>query len=343
MTNAMSHRTPAYQMTADNRPLDALINSRILDLSVTDNRSGEADELSLSLSDHDGLLELPRRGVLLTCKLGFTDTGLVDMGRFVVDETEFAGTPDIITIKARSADFRSSIKSGQRQSYHRQTLGQIATSIAQRNKLKLVITPALSGLPLEHVDQTDESDLNLLTRLARANGAELAIKQGSLLIFKAGQARSASGQPLPPVTLTRQDGDQFRYSEADRNSDYTGVSAYYQDTGKASRQRVTAGSPEVRGAGDDPNAKTRVLKQTFASQAEAQRAAEAAMNETSRQQATFSINTGYGRPDIGSESPVRLQGFKPQIDRLNWIVAKAVHRYSRSNGLTSALDLEASL
>lgn len=342
MTNAMSHRIPAYQLTADNQPLDALINSRIIDLSVTDNRSGEADELSLSLSDHDGLLELPRRGVILTCKLGFTDTGLVDMGRFVVDEAEFAGTPDIITIKARSADFRSSIKSGNRQSYHRQTLGQIGQTIASRNSLKLIITSDLSSIALEHIDQTDESDLNLLTRLARANGAELAIKQGSLLIFKAGQARSASGQPLPPVTLSRSDGDQFRYSEADRDSDYTGVSAYYQDTGKATRQRVTAGSPEVRGGGNDPNTKTRVLKQTFASQAEAQRAAEAAMSNTSRQQATFSINTAYGRPDISSESPVQLQGFKPQIDRLNWIVAKAVHSYG-SNGLTSAIDLEASL
>lgn len=329
----MSHRTPAYQLTADNQPLDALINSRILDLSVTDNRSGEADELSLSLSDHDGLLELPRRGVLLTCKLGFTDTGLVDMGRFVVDETEFAGAPDIITIKARSADFRSSIKSGQRQSYHRQTLGQIATSIAQRNQLKLVMTGDLSSLPLEHVDQTDESDLNLLTRLARANGAELAIKQGSLLIFKAGQARTASGQPLSTVTLTRQDGDQFRYSEADRESEQSGVVAKWQDTSQAKQQKAVAGS--------DENAK--VLKATYPDQASAERAAAAELERIKRAKANFSINTGYGRPDISTESPVRLQGFKPQIDRLKWIVAKAVHNYSRSNGLTSAIDLEASL
>jgi phage protein D len=338
----MSHRIPLFALTADNQPLDQLINSRVIDLSVTDNRSGEADELRISLSDHDGLLELPRRGVLLTCKLGFTDTGLINMGRFVVDETEFAGTPDIITITARSADFRSSIKSGNRQSYHRQSLGQIAQTIASRNSLKLVITSDLSGLTIEHVDQTDESDLNLLTRLARANGAELSIKQGSLLLFKAGQAQTASGKTLPTITLTRHDGDQFRYSEADRDSDYTGVSAYYQDTGKATRKRVTAGRPEVRGGGDDPNTKTRVLKQTFASQAEAERAAKAAMNRTSRQQATFSMTTAYGRPDISSESPVRLQGFKPQIDRLNWIVAKATHSYS-SSGLTSSLELEANV
>lgn len=331
--NSMSHRIPAYQLTADNRPLDGLINSRIIDLSVTDNRSGEADELSLSLSDHDGILELPRRGVLLTCKLGFTDTGLFDMGQWVVDETEFAGTPDIITIKARSADFRSSIKSGQRQSYHRQTLGQIATSIAQRNQLKLVMTGDLSSLPLEHVDQTDESDLNLLTRLARANGAELAIKQGSLLIFKAGQARTASGQPLPRVTLTRQDGDQFRYSEADRESEQSGVVAKWQDTSQAKQQKAVAGT--------DENAK--VLKTTYPDQASAERAAAAELERIKRAKANFSINTGYGRPDISTESPVRLQGFKPQIDRLKWIVAKAVHNYSRSNGLTSAIDLEASL
>lgn len=328
----MSHRTPIHQISADNQPLNQLINSRIIDLSVTDNRSGEADELSISLSDHDGLLDLPRRGVILTCKLGFTDTGLVDMGRFSVDETEFAGTPDIITIKARSADFRSSIKSGNRQSYHRQTLGQIATTIASRNSLKLIITSDLSSIALEHIDQTDESDLNLLTRLTRANGAELAIKQGSLLIFKAGQARSASGQPLPRVTLTRQDGDQFRYSEADRESGQSGVVAKWQDPSQAKQPTLVAGS--------DENAKT--LKTTYPDRGSAERAAAAELARIERAKATFSINTAYGRPDISSESPVQLQGFKPQIDRLNWIVAKAVHSYG-SNGLTSAIDLEASL
>ena len=338
-----NHRIPIYQITADNQPLNALINSRIISISITDNRSGEADELSLSLSDHDGQLQLPKRGVKLTCKLGFIDSGLHDMGSFIVDQTEWQGTPDTITIKARSADFKSPLKTGKRKSYHRQTFGQIAQSIATENKLKLVINPDLAKLNHAHIDQTDESDLNLLGRLAKQNGAELSIKQGRLLIFKAAQAKTASGQTLPTLSLTRQDGDQFSYQEQDRESDYSGVSASYQDPKAAKHQRVTSGNPEIRGGGDDPNTKTKLLKGTYANAEEAQRAADAEQQRINRAKATFSITTAHGRPDISTESPVQLQGFKKEIDQLKWIVAKATHNYSSNGGLTTALELEANI
>ena len=50
-------------MTADNEPLDDAIMSRLMDVSVTDNKSGDADELSLTLDDHDGKLAMPKRGI----------------------------------------------------------------------------------------------------------------------------------------------------------------------------------------------------------------------------------------------------------------------------------------
>lgn len=333
-------KTPHCLITADNKPLNALITQRIISVTVTDNRSGEADQLDITLDDHDGVLELPRRGVKLNCKLGFVGDTLHDKGDFVVDGVEFSGTPDVITVKASSANFKSSIKSSKSKSYHRQTLGQVAGSIAKTHGLKLVITDELSGIDLKHVDQTNESDLNLLTRLARQNGAEMAVKKDRLLIFKAGTAKTASGKQLPTITITRQDGDQFRYAEEDRDSDYTGVSASYQDKGKAKRTRVTSGKPEIRGGGDDPNTKTRVLKGTFADEASAKRAADAEMAKVKRQMATFSITTAFGIPAISTESPVKLLGFKNQVDGLKWIVAKALHSYSTS-GLTTALELEA--
>lgn len=333
-------KTPHCLITADNKPLNALITQRIISVTVTDNRSGEADQLDITLDDHDGVLELPRRGVKLNCKLGFVGDTLHDKGDFVVDGVEFAGTPDVVTIKASSANFKSDLKSNKSKSYHRQTLGQVAGSIAKAHKLKLVITDELSGIDLKHVDQTNESDLNLLTRLARQNGAEMAVKKDRLLIFKAGSAKTASGKQLPTITITRQDGDQFRYAEEDRDSDYTGVSASYQDKGKAKRTRVTSGNPEVRGGGNDPNTKTRVLKGTFADEASAKRAADAEMAKVKRQMATFSITTAFGIPAISTESPVKLLGFKKQVDGLRWIVAKATHSYS-TGGLTTQLELEA--
>ena len=322
-------RQPACHLTADDQPLDASIMQRLVSLTLTDNRSGEADTLQLVLSDADGLLELPRRGVTLRCQLGWAGEPLHDMGAFTVDEVSWSSGPDQVTVSGKSADFKGSLKVGKRRSFHRQTLGQVAQTVASEHKLKLSITPALAAIDLHHVDQTDESDLNLLHRLCRDNGAEMTIKQGRLLVFAAGSGRSASGHAMPALILTRQDGDQCRYAEQDRDSDVSGVSASYHDPATAQRQNTTAGTAD----------KAKQLKGTHPDRASAQRAADAEHQRIQRRRATFSITTAYGRPDLSTEAPVRLQGFKPQIDRLRWIVAKATHSLSRS-GLTTALELE---
>ncbi|MHA3891088.1 hypothetical protein [Acinetobacter sp. GXMZU3951] len=51
--------------------------------------------------------------------------------------------------------------------------------------------------------------------MAKQNGAEMAVKKDRLLIFTAGSAKTASGKDLPTITLIRNSGDQFRYSEQD--------------------------------------------------------------------------------------------------------------------------------
>ncbi|MEG2566505.1 MAG: contractile injection system protein, VgrG/Pvc8 family, partial [Acinetobacter sp.] len=185
-------KTPVCIITANNKPLNTLISSRIISVTVTDNRANEADELSIVLDDSDGTLELPKRGVKLNCKMGYLGEDIHDKGDFVVDETEWSGTPDLITVKASSANFKSKIKEAKSKSYHRKKFGEIASEVAKNHELTLVMTADLKAINLAHVDQTNESDLNLLQRLAKQNGAEMAVKKDRLLIFKAGSAKTAS-------------------------------------------------------------------------------------------------------------------------------------------------------
>ncbi|ASN71619.1 putative tail protein [Uncultured Caudovirales phage clone 2F_1] len=326
-------KTPVCIITANARPLNQLIAERILSVTVTDNRANEADELSIVLDDHDGALELPKRGVKLNCQMGFKGEVIHDKGDFIVDETEWSGTPDLITVKASSANFKSNIKEAKSKSYHRKDFGQIAGEIAKKHDLSLVMTDDLKTIDLVHVDQTNESDLNLILRLAKQNGAEMAVKKDRLLIFKAGTAKTASGKDLAAITLTRRDGDQFRYSEQDRESDHTGVTASYQDTSKGKREKALTGE----------KGKVKHLKGTFANKAAAERASRAKMAEIKRQMAKFSIVSAYGIPAISTESPVKLDGFKKEIDEKKWIVEKATHTYNKNAGLSTQLDLEAGL
>lgn len=331
-------RTPQIRLTADNKPLSDEIMARLISLTITDNKSGEADEITLTLDDHDSKLALPKRGVILQCYLGFRDmsgdTGLIDMGKYTVDSVEWGGTPDTITIKAKSADMKNSLKQGRNISYHDKTFGQIASDIATRNDLELAMNSDIANIKISHLDQTDESDLNLLTRLSWHYGAVMNIKQGKLLIYRPYQNISVSGQPLDITTITRSKGDSFRYSVEDRTADTDNIQASYTDTKKAKKQTVQT----------NPNGKkTKALKGNFKDKQSAEQAVHAEKNRIENQQAKFNINLATAYPAVTTESPITLQGFKDEIDNLKWTVEKATHSYSRSQGLTTQLELVATL
>ncbi len=110
-----AYAVPAFRLTVDGNDIAQLISPRLMNLELTDNRGIEADQLSITLSDHDGLLAIPPKGATLRlwlgwAGLGWSDTGLVDKGTYTVDETEHSGAPDVLSIRARSADLRTGLK-----------------------------------------------------------------------------------------------------------------------------------------------------------------------------------------------------------------------------------------
>lgn len=306
-----------------------VIQDRLESLTLTDNRGLEADQLDIVLSDHDGALPIPPKGAVLKLALGWAGSSLIDKGTFTVDEIEHSGTPDKLTIKARSADFRDSGKTKKARSFHGKTLGQIVAAIAQAHGLTQKVAKELSGIAIEHIDQTDESDMNLLTRLVQEHDATATIKSGCLLVFRPGQAVTPGGTPIPAVTLTRSDGDQHRYASADRDGGYTGVKAYWNSHAHGKRQSVVVG--------DD--GKLKVLRKTYRNEGEAKAAAQSELKRVQRVAYTFSLTLALGRPEIGPETPVMVKGWKAEIDGRRWVVAKATHSLGGS-GLTTGLELE---
>ncbi len=61
--------------------------------------------------------------------------GLVDKGRFKVDEVKHSGPPDTVVIKASAADFASSLTTRREQSWHATTIGAVVGAVAGRNRL----------------------------------------------------------------------------------------------------------------------------------------------------------------------------------------------------------------
>lgn len=321
---------PQWKVTLDGADLTGRIAPRLIDLTVTSCRADAADQLDIRLSDHDGQLAIPPREAKLRVLLGWDDSPLVDMGTFTIDEVEHAGAPDVLTLRGRSAEIRSGIRQQREQSYHDTTLGAIVGILAGRNSLTARCHPSLASIALDHIDQTNESDLNFLTRLGKRYDAVATVKSGALIFAPIGQGTTATGQPLPTVTLTRRDGDHHRWHAADRDA-YSGVRAKYDDTAGGQTKDVIVGTDDGHGV--------KTLRHTYASESNAMRAARSDYQKMKRGAVTFDLDLARGRPDIAPELTATVRGFKADIDGSDWIVVRAEHRLADS-GLTTRVELE---
>jgi phage protein D len=325
----IGHRTPAYRLLMGGTDLSPTIRPRLIRLTLTSQRGEEADQLDIELSDHDGALQLPRRGVILTLAIGWQGSALVDKGSFTVDEVEHAGTPDTLTIRARSASLSKPLRTQRDQSWHETTLGYILATIADRHQLDPRVDTALASIAVDHIDQSSESDIAFITRLSRLYDAVATVKSGRLLFLPIIGTTTSSGADLPTIKITRQSGDQHRYLEADRDS-YSGVRAYWHDPARASRRGVLVG---ISG-----NAK--VLRETFASETDARHAAVAEWQRIQRGAATFNITMAEGDPAVEAQSPIALEGFKQEITAQTWRCVQVVDSITGDDGFTTQIEAE---
>ncbi|MET6794430.1 phage late control D family protein [Citrobacter braakii] len=376
ITGAGATLTPDFMLTLESKDITGNISDRLINLSMTDNRGFEADQLDIELDDSDGLVALPIRGAVLSLYLGWKGFALVGKGRFTVDEVEHRGAPDTVTIRARSADFRGTLNSRREESWHDTTLGAIVSAIAARNKLTASVVDSLAGIKIPHIDQSQESDAVFLTRLAERNGGAVSVKAGKLLILKAGSGTTASGKAIPQITIQRSDGDRHQFAIADRGA-YTGVTAKWLHTkdpkpekqkqavklkrkpkeqhlralqhpkakpvssktaAKKNKEQEAREGEYMAGEADNVFALTTI----YATKAQAMRAAQAKWDKLQRGVAEFSIMLATGREDIYPEMPVRVSGFKSVIDDQSWIISKVTHNLG-GNGFTTAVELEVML
>src|SRR5690606_16640862 len=100
-----------------------------------------------------------------------------------------------------------------------------------------------------------------------------------------------------------------RYHTADRDA-YTGVKAQWHNLDEGGTEGVIAG--------DETNAK--VLRTTYATQADAETAAKAEKARLDRGAATFELTLARGRADLYPEMTVTVQGFKAGIDGTAWLI-----------------------
>jgi len=181
--------------------------------TFNDKTSNEVDDISFTLEDREnddadesGDLFInswfPTRGdevevaILTYHREGLDDAEELDCGTFEIDLVSHSAPPNLFSIHAVS-NFNSSIRREiHNHKWEKTTLFNICQSIAQGNGLKLVFEG--EDEDISSVDQTDQTDLQFLAKLAEDN--DFMIKLTTETLFIVSQVQLESAAPVMQIS-----------------------------------------------------------------------------------------------------------------------------------------------
>lgn len=319
---------PDYRIVVDDKDITDKINKNLKSLTVEDNAGLNSDTLTLVVADPDNTLVIPPQGATIECWMGYAGSTLVYMGKYIADSPEYVIAPNALTLKARAADiYNSTSEKGRKTaSWDNTNLGAVVAAVAADMGLSAAVDDALGSLVIDHIDQTDESNLHFVTRLAKLFDATAKPAGGSLVFTRAGSMLSASGLPLPSLTIGRSSlAPGARYSESGRGK-YDGVEAVWHDTGTGEKKGYSTG-------GQTP----KKLRGTYSSQEAASSAAAAENSRLQRDRCKFDITLRPGNAAVRAEMVIVTDAtfMKPELIG-TWTVRKATQTITRKGFETSA-------
>ena len=309
--------TPAVEIYGANA---ALLNERLVQWEHIDASGIVSDQIKL-LIDIDGLEGLPSLGGRIGFLVGYKESGLVDKGVFVITQRTPHLYPLQLSLIAMSAPFSEHDETGFRQrrsaSYGPTTLGALFRELTMKHGFSPRVAPDLESIKVEHIDQSNESDMSFLTRLAGMNGALTKPVKGLYVLATGGQLKSISGKPVTEVLLSvtknNRPGDQAFISasiEEKARSKFKGCIATWWDAAAGKEREFRLGLAPFQ-----------TFPRRCQNEDQARAAAEGELRRMERDAFALSISCP-GHPDLAAEGVIHLDASWPRIMQGRWSVTK---------------------
>jgi len=330
--------TPAFKIVSEGKDLTPIYESRLVSITVTDQATEQSDSCSIELANHDGKLFIPDEGQLISVSLGYKNK-LRRVGDFVVDSFSIDGPPDTITVSGKATPFAAvkgfkPFQTRKTRSWDQVTLGNLIRKVAGEAGLTAAVSPEFNGWLLHHLDQTNESDMNLLTRLARDWRAVMKVQMGYLIFVKRGEAVSISGTALASVVVDRSQCSRWS-AQLGQRTKFSKVRTKFHDPATGKSMRVTASENDSMveeldpdEIDDDGDATVYEHPLDYSDQLSAEQGAKSILDQTQRGSQTVSV-TIAGNPDVIAEGNVILTGFQPKMNGA-WCIKTVTHSLSKS-------------
>lgn len=331
----MNSRRAHLEVSYNNMDITAELQKYIISWGYTDNLSGQADDLQITLEDRAGLWSgewFPEHGATLKAKLvrenwekeGVTDS--VVFGLFEIDEIDGGGSPSTVTIKAISVPDSTSLRrEGKHRAWEETKLSIIASDIARGSGMTLFYDTD-DNPEYDRKDQSGESDLTFLNRICMDAGLCLKVTGKQVAIF---DERKYEAQ-APIETIKRGDHRIKSYSfRSSLTAAYKACRVEYRDTETESTIRHTFTPPNPPKTG-----RVLLINERVKSVADAQKLAKNRLRQANKDVTTSTL-TMLGDIKYAAGLTVNLDGFGKLSGK--YIITRVTH--SGKGGYETNLDL----
>ncbi|WP_341819764.1 MULTISPECIES: contractile injection system protein, VgrG/Pvc8 family [unclassified Wolbachia] len=294
------------------------IKDHVISVHLTD-ESGTIDDVAEICVNYDNEnVEVPNE---LNISLGYKETGIFPMGIYTVNEVTIQGPPKTLLIKAHATNLRISLKAKVSKEWHQITIENLVKEIAQKHGYGYKVAEEFKDILIPHINQIDESDISLLTKIAVEREAMAKLAGGYILFISKNMAKSATGKALGTTTIRPQDTINWKVHFTVRDK-YNSVVAKWHSYEKGETIKETVGSSEP----------SYIMLELYSNAESALSAANAKLKQLKRNNETLDI-TMPGNPELFAEAKLSLIGFNQAVDG-EWIINRAEHTLNSSGYLT---------
>lgn len=323
-------------------------------IDYTDNLADAVDDLTLTLEDKAALWQsswFPEPGAKLKVVLNtYNNANLAeglkqyDLGTFEIDQIEVSAMPSVVQVKALVVADDNSLRGEKQNAEWKDTnLSVILKDIAEKNSLTLQYLCQEDPVQ-DHVEQSDQSDLEFVQKLCKDNGFSLKVTSDTLIIYDVAHLEAAEPKltflrpGTPNANAVYQDGGASDACSIDRFLSWK-MTAKTRDTYKACHVKYKEKSSDTIieatfQAPDKETGKTLEVNEQVKTQEEAERLAKKKLREQNKDAitATFSLAGDF---IFWAGETVTLQSFG-RFDG-KYIITKAAHKMG--SGYTVDLDM----
>lgn len=323
----------------------------LISVDFTDNLSDTVDDLTITLEDRAKLWQndwFPDMGAKLdvtvyTLNKENLDEGQKEyhVGEFEIDQLEVTGAPSTVQIKAVSVISESSLRGVKKnRTWDKISIWKCADDIAQENGIACEWY-CTDNPNLDHVEQSDESDLEFLRKVVKDAGFGLKISTDKIIIFDEESQEKGKETFIfvrPEAKEKTSEKEETEQKKIDRFFSYKAV-AKTRNIYKECHVRYKKGKEKkvieaTFTAPDKTDGKTLEINEQVENVAEAERLARKKLRDKNKDEVTANFSL-YGDLDFSAGLLIRLENFG-RFDG-KYIITKANHKLG--GGYTTTLDL----